>query len=107
MIAAGVLNSGILADPRDGATFDYRPASAARLEQARRIAAVCEGHGVSLPVAATAFPLHHPAVACVLVGARSPHEVAPDIEGVLQPIPDALWADLASAGLLPEQAVAA
>ena len=104
VIAAGVLNSGILGDPRDGATFDYEPASAARLEQARRIGAVCERHGVSLPVAATAFPLRHPAVACVLVGARSPDEVAADIEAMQRAIPDALWADLVSAGLLPEAA---
>ena len=104
VIAAGVLNSGILGDPRDGATFDYEPASAARLEQARRVGAVCERHGVSLPVAATAFPLRHPAVACVLVGARSPHEVAADVEAMQRAIPDALWADLVSAGLLPETA---
>ena len=104
VIAAGVLNSGILGDPRDGATFDYEPASAARLEQARRIGAVCERHGVSLPVAATAFPLRHPAVACVLVGARSPDEVAADVEAMQRAIPDALWADLVSAGLLPETA---
>ena len=104
VIAAGVLNSGILADPRDGATFDYEPATAARLEQARRVGAVCERHGVSLPVAATAFPLRHPAVACVLVGARSPDEVAADVEALQRAIPDALWADLVSAGLLPETA---
>ena len=104
VIAAGVLNSGILADPRDGATFDYEPASAARAGAARRIGAVCERHGVGLPVAATAFPLRHPAVACVLVGARSPREVAADVEGVQRAIPDALWADLVSAGLLPEAA---
>ena len=107
VIAAGVLNSGILADPRDGATFDYEPASAGLLEQARRVAAACARHGVDLPVAATAFPLRHPAVACVLVGARSPAEVAADIEGVLGAVPDALWADLVSAGLLPERTVAA
>ncbi len=107
VIAAGVLNSGILADPGDGATFDYEPASAGMLEHARRIGAACERHGVSLPVAATAFPLRHPAVACVLVGARSPREVAADLEGVLGAIPDVLWADLVSAGLLPEEAVAA
>ena len=107
VIAAGVLNSGILADPRDGATFDYEPASAGLLEQARRIAAACERHGVGLPVAATAFPLRHPAVACVLVGARSPREVAADIEGVLGAIPGALWSDLVSGGLLPEQALTA
>ena len=104
VIAAGVLNSGILGDPRDGATFDYEPASAARLEQARRVGAVCERHGVSLPVAATAFPLRHPAVACVLVGARSPDEVTADVEAVQRAIPAALWADLVSAGLLPETA---
>jgi len=107
VIAAGVLNSGVLADPRDGATFDYAPASAAVLERARRIGAVCARHGVALPVAATAFPLRHPAVACVLVGARSPREVADDVDGVLRALPDELWADLVSAGLLPEHAVAA
>ena len=97
VLAAGVLNSGVLADPRDGATFDYEPASAEVLERARRIGAVCARHGVALPVAATAFPLHHPAVACVLVGARSPREVADDFDGVLRAIPDALWADLEAA----------
>jgi D-threo-aldose 1-dehydrogenase len=107
VIAGGVLNGGILADPRDGATFDYEPASAERLEHARRIAAVCGRHGVALPVAATAFPLRHPAVACVLVGARSASEVAADVQGVTSAVPDALWADLVAAGLLPEQAVAA
>ena len=105
VLAAGVLNSGVLADPRDGATFDYEPAGAAVLERARRIGAVCARHGVALPVAATAFPLRHPAVACVLVGARSSREVADDVDGVLRALPDALWADLVSAGLLPEHAV--
>ena len=104
VIAGGVLNSGILADPRDGRRSTTSPRRAALLERARAIAAVCERHGVPLPVAATAFPLRHPAVACVLVGARSPREVAADIEGVRHPIPGALWTDLVSAGLLPEQA---
>ena len=38
-------------------------------------AAVCERHGVPLRAAALQFPLGHPAVAAVLVGARSPEEV--------------------------------
>ena len=76
------------------------------LKRARAIAAACERHGVPLPVAATAFPLRHPAVACVLVGARSAREVAADIEGFAIPSPRALWTDLVSAGLLPEQAAA-
>ena len=95
VLAGGVFNSGVLADPRDGATFDYEPRERRRCWSARAAsAAVCARHGVALPVAATAFPLRHPAVACVLVGARSPREVADDIDGVLRAIPDALWADL-------------
>jgi D-threo-aldose 1-dehydrogenase len=91
VIAAGVFNSGLLAG---GGTFDYRPAPAAMVERAREIAAVCARHGVALPAAAMAFPRRHPAVRCVLVGARSPGEVAADAAGFAQPIPEALWEEL-------------
>jgi D-threo-aldose 1-dehydrogenase len=54
--------------------------------------AVCTRHGVSLPAVAMAFPV----VACVLVGARSPEELAEDVAGFEQPIPDELWGELLS-----------
>ena len=41
VIAAGVFNSGLLADPRPGAHFDYAPASPELVERARRLAAIC------------------------------------------------------------------
>jgi D-threo-aldose 1-dehydrogenase len=91
VIAAGVFNSGVLAG---GATFDYAPAAPEVVARARAIAAACERHGVSLPAAAMAFPRRHPAVRCVLVGARSPQEVAEDAAGFAQPVPDALWEEL-------------
>ena len=39
--------------------------------RARAIADVCERHGTTLPAAALAFPLAHPAVASVCIGART------------------------------------
>jgi D-threo-aldose 1-dehydrogenase len=100
VIAAGVFNSGILADPRPGATYDYGPASAALIERAQAIESVCSRHGVPLRAAAIQFPLTHPAVTCVLVGARSPEEVADAVDMASVPIPEALWSDLRSSGLL-------
>jgi D-threo-aldose 1-dehydrogenase len=75
VIAGGVFNSGVLADPRPGATFDYAPASAEVIARAREFGAICARHGVPLSAAAIQFPLRHPAVETVLVGARTAGEV--------------------------------
>ena len=104
VLAAGVFNSGILAAPHDGATYDYEPAPPALLARARRIAAVCGRHGVSLPAAALAFARRHPAVASVVVGARSPQEVEANRRAFDGPVPDAVWPDLAAEGLLTASA---
>jgi D-threo-aldose 1-dehydrogenase len=91
VIAGGVFNSGILAD---GSTYDYAPASSDLLERARAIGAVCARHGVPLPAAAIAFPLRHPAVAAVVVGARSRAEIDADAGWFAAGVPDELWEDL-------------
>jgi D-threo-aldose 1-dehydrogenase len=95
VLVAGVLNSGILADPRPGATYDYRPAPAPLVEQARRLQRTCERHGVSLRTAALQYPLRHPAVTAVVVGARTPAEVETDLADLNAPLPEALWTALA------------
>ncbi|MCW2641756.1 MAG: putative aldo/keto reductase, partial [Dactylosporangium sp.] len=100
IIAGGVYNSGILADPSPGATYDYLPASAQMLARAQAIRAVCDRHGVPLRAAALQFPLGHPAVRTVLVGARSPAEVADAVAMATTEIPGQLWRDLVAAGLL-------
>ncbi|MEV6845968.1 aldo/keto reductase [Actinoplanes sp. NPDC051411] len=100
VIAAGVFNSGILADPRPDSTYDYGRAPAALVERALAIEEVCSSHGVPLRAAAIQFPMTHPAVTCVLVGARSPVEVADAVEMASMSIPSALWDDLRAAGLL-------
>lgn len=96
VLAAGVFNSGVLARPDAGATYDYEAAPPEVVARARRIEAVCERHGVPLAAAAMAFPLRHPAVSTVVVGARSPEEVAGDAILLDRPIPEGLWEELAA-----------
>ena len=94
VLAAAVFNSGILAEPVAGARYDYAPAAPAVLARAQAMAATCAAHGVPLAAAALQFPLRHPAVAMVLVGAGTAAEVHEDAELLTLPIPDALWTDL-------------
>ncbi len=102
VVAAAVFNSGVLAQPRPaaGAMYGYDEASPGVLERASRIADVCAAHGVTLPQAAMAFPLTHPAVAGVVVGMRSAEEVRQNLTAFAAGVPAELWQDLRSSGLL-------
>lgn len=102
VVAAGVFNSGILANydvPAD-AMFHYAPAPPEVIAQARAIADVCRAHGVSLPAAAAQFPLTHPSVSSICLGARSRSQVNRNAQLFDAPVPPRLWDDLADAGLL-------
>jgi D-threo-aldose 1-dehydrogenase len=104
IIAGGIYNSGLLADPKPGAPYNYVPADEARLARALELEAVCRRHGVPLRAAAIQFPLAHAAVSCVVTGARTAPEIA-DNERMLQfDIPSDLWQELRALGLLPEHA---
>lgn len=100
IIGGGVFNSGILAAPKPGATYAYAPASPEVLGRAQRLQDVCRNHGVQLPVAAIQFPFGHPAVATVVVGARSVGEIDEDVAMFEEPVPAALWQELRAEGLL-------
>ncbi|MDH4247169.1 MAG: aldo/keto reductase [Deltaproteobacteria bacterium] len=101
IMAGGVFNSGILASGAvPGATYDYVPANPEVLERTRRLEQVCQRHGVSLKAAALQFPLAHPAVATVLIGARSPLELRENVWLMEQTLPAALWAEMKSEGLI-------
>ncbi|MDT0345118.1 aldo/keto reductase [Streptomyces litchfieldiae] len=102
VLAASVFNSGLLATPRPvaGAHFDYAPAAPELVARAHRIADVCEAHGVTLPQAAMAFPLRHPAVAGIVVGMRTAGEVRGNVEAFGVGVPAGLWDDLVAEGLL-------
>jgi D-threo-aldose 1-dehydrogenase len=102
IIAGGVYNSGILADPKPGAHYNYKAAPGPLLEKARRIRAVCERHGVPLKAAAVQFPVGHPAVPTVVVGCRSVAQLDESLEMFETDISQAMWQELKSEGLLPE-----
>jgi D-threo-aldose 1-dehydrogenase len=104
VILGGVYNSGILADPRHAATFDYAPAPVELVERAQRLEAVCRRNGAGLKAAALQFPLAHPAVTSLLVGARSPEELDEDLTLLRTPLSPELWDDLRRERLLPEEA---
>ena len=98
----GVFNSGILADPRPGASYNYEPIEAASptLMRALKLKELCARHAVPLAAAALQFPTAHPAVGAVLTGVRSEAELDSNADLFSWPIPDALWQDLKDAELL-------
>ena len=98
VIAGGVFNSGLLAAPAPGATYDYQAASGELLDRALRLELACARFGVPLRAAAARFPLNHPAVASVLIGARSAAEISDAIRLRAVDIPQALWDALATVG---------
>ncbi|WP_405141326.1 aldo/keto reductase [Sphaerisporangium sp. NBC_01403] len=102
VFAAGVFNSGLLATHDATGTYNYGPAPAALVERTRRIAAVCEQYGVTLPHAALAFPSRHPAVTSVVAGARSAGEVERNAALAAAPVPGELWTALAGESLITD-----
>jgi D-threo-aldose 1-dehydrogenase len=97
VIVGGVFNSGLLAAPTPGATYDYQAAPGDLISRALRLQEICARSGVPLRAAAARFPLAHPAVASVLIGARSAAEVADAIALRGLDIPPELWESLATA----------
>jgi D-threo-aldose 1-dehydrogenase len=102
VVAVGVFNSGLLSrdQPAAGMKYDYRDAPPALVERAAAIAEVCAAHGTTLPAAAVAFPYSHPCVVNVTLGMRTPAQVAQNAALRSRPVPDGLWADLRSRGLI-------
>jgi D-threo-aldose 1-dehydrogenase len=94
VLAGGVFNSGVLADPRPGATYDYRPAPPELVDRARRIGAACARRGIPLGAAALRFTLRHPAVTAAVVGARRPEEIREDAGYLSASLPGALFDEL-------------
>jgi len=105
VIPVGIFNSGILATGAVAeARYDYLPAPSDIIARVAAIEAVCARHGVQLASAALRFPLAHPAVAAIVVGARSAAEVAANLALSAAPIPARFWDELKSEGLLAADA---
>ncbi len=107
----GVFNSGILATGVRAAEqkgekllFNYDSAPAAWVERVRAIEVVCDEFNVPLRAAALQFPLAHPTVDTVLLGANQLNHWADAVAMLQYPIPAAFWAKLKAQGLIPTNA---
>lgn len=96
----GVLNSGVLANPVAGATYNYLPASDEIIARAQKIGAFLKDRGVPLIAAALQFPLRHPAVTSVLTGPRTFAELQSNANDFDRALPADIWAELEDANLI-------
>jgi aryl-alcohol dehydrogenase-like predicted oxidoreductase len=94
VLAGGVFNSGILADPRPGARYDYQPAPPSVVERAQRIRAACASHGLPIGAVALAFTLRHRAVTAAVIGARTADEITQDVGYLTLDVPESLFAEI-------------
>ena len=76
------------------------PHPPAILDKVRRIEDVCRRHDVDLTSAALQFPLAHPRLASMVVGALTAGEVRQNIERLAAPIPADFWHELKQEKLL-------
>ncbi len=104
VFVGGVMNSGMLVDPRPDRPFVYGTAPAEIVDRAMRLAAICERHGVPLRAAAIQFPLAHPAVTGLIAGVRTTEHLDEYPAAMRRAIPGALWQEMRAAGLLPAEA---
>jgi D-threo-aldose 1-dehydrogenase len=96
VVAAGVYNSGLLSrrEIAPDARFEYDAAPAGVQALAHTVAGLCARCGVELPEAAIQFPMRHPAVASVVIGARDRTQVEESLARASRPIPPQLWSDI-------------
>ncbi|GAA2480509.1 aldo/keto reductase [Streptomyces longisporus] len=108
VVAVGVFNSGLLSQdrPAEGMKYDYQDAPPALVARARAIADVCEAHGTTLPAAAIAFPHTHPSIINVTLGMRTAEQVGRNVQLHDQRVPDALWDELCTQGLIRSDVLA-
>ncbi len=101
IILGGPYNSGILATGAvPGAKYNYADAPDDILDRVRRIEAVCASHETPLIAAALQFVLGHPSVKTVVPGAVNASEVRSNVALMERDIPQGLWSDLRSEGLI-------
>jgi D-threo-aldose 1-dehydrogenase len=104
VVLGGVFNSGILAAPQAGATFDYRQADPELIARAQRLDAICRTHGADLKAAAIQFALAHPAVGGIVLGARTAGEIEQNVGLARQTVPTAVWRQIRYEALVDAKA---
>jgi D-threo-aldose 1-dehydrogenase len=99
VVNAAPYGSGMLAKGPDAyARYAYQEAPPLLVERTRRMAAVCQEHGVPLAAAALQFSLREPRITTTVVGMTRPERVAQTLELAAVAIPDELWPALDAVG---------
>src|SRR5215211_8346164 len=99
VINAAPYGSGMLAKGPDAyARYAYQDAPAEMVERARRMAAICQEHGVPLAAAALQFSLRDPRITSTVVGMTRAERVAQTVALTQHAIPDQLWPQLDAIG---------
>ncbi|WP_380054378.1 aldo/keto reductase [Falsihalocynthiibacter sp. SS001] len=95
LVIGGVFNSGILATgPKEGAHFNYEPASAEILAQTQALQDKCAEYDVALPTAALHFGLAKKEVVSVLIGTGKVSSLQRNLDALQKDIPSELIREL-------------
>lgn len=94
VVAVGVYGSGLLANPQPGAHYEWRAATSDEIESAISFRDTFAQHGIPLQAAASQFPLTHPAIDYVGIGARNANQTRENLEFLNWHIPHHLWSEL-------------
>ncbi len=100
IVIGGVFNSGILANPVIGTTYNYSAAPVELIERAIAMKELLSNWSVPLTAAAIQFPLRHPAITTVLTGARSVAELDANMKDFNLEIPEECWKALEGANFI-------
>ena len=97
LLNAAPYGSGMLAKGPDAyPRYAYQAAPDVAIARTRQLAEICDRHGVPLGAAALQFSLRDPRIAVTIVGMSKPERIQQTLDLASQPIPDALWGELAT-----------
>ncbi|MFT5776196.1 aldo/keto reductase, partial [Hyphomonas sp.] len=105
VIIGGAFNSGLLASTgEEPLHYDYVQAPQWAVERTGQLRAVCETFNTPLPAVALQFSGSHPAVACVIPGAKSAAQVRQIADWTQMEIDPDLWDALKDRDLISRDA---
>lgn len=97
VLNAAPYGSGMLAKGPDlYPRYAYQHASPALVERTHQLQEIAYRHGVSLPAVALQFSLRDPRITNTIVGMSRPERIAQTIAFATEPIPQAVWDEIAA-----------
>ena len=106
VIIGGAFNSGMLAaSDYEPLRYDYAEAPLWAIERVQHLRDFCAAYDTALPAAALQFCRAHPAVVCVIPGARNAAQVRQVVGWTQSPIDPQFWDALRERGLISPDVV--